>query len=146
MSSLRRWPDRRVPFKLIDGLEVVGVIEPSHLFRQVPIKGAPSEDFWGQAAAAYVETLEQDTHVHAEADLIVTETAKEEELGLVGPEMSLRDCNVEWGVGGWRPVPRHLIHQAGKPRLIDDAKHSGHNAHSLLSETIVMPGAICQYA
>ena len=43
----------------------------------------------------------------------------------------------EFGVGGWRPMKRFAIEQAGgKVRVIDDACRSGHNEATKMCETI----------
>ena len=49
-----RWPDRTVPLAFVQGFKVIGDIEPSHIFRNLPAKkvaDAP-EDLFGQVAVS----------------------------------------------------------------------------------------------
>eukprot|EP00973_Karenia_brevis_P077551 10775177-Karenia_brevis.AAC.1 len=51
--------------------------------------------------------------------------------------MTREQVNAIYGVGRWRPMPRHVVHQSGKWRPIDDGRHAGHNSLHDLTETIV---------
>ena len=138
MASILRWPDRTVSRCLVRGFEVVDQIEPSLLYRNIEPKPVPDEPFLGPPAAAFVDALEADGRVHPQAQTILDETVKEQDLGLVGPFLSRAQCDEKWGVGRWRPVPRHVVYQDGKYRPIDDGRAGGHNRHTIMSETIVV--------
>ena len=51
--------------------------------------------------------------------------------------MSRAKLDHRFGRGNSRPLPRHVVHQYGKDRPIDDGKAGGQNAATLATETIV---------
>lgn len=138
MSAILSWPDRHLPPRLVKGFEVVGSVAPTGIYRPIEQKSKHPEAFLGEPAQQYVDGLEADKRVHPLAAVILAETDKERSLGLVGPEMSRGQCDEKWGVGCWRPVPRHVVLQDDKHRPIDDGKAGGHNAHTYMQETIVV--------
>ncbi|CAE8635341.1 unnamed protein product, partial [Polarella glacialis] len=137
-GAILRWPDRTLPSKLIFGFEVIGNIQPSGIFRKIEPEAQPAVAFLGPAAIDFVQTLMKDKRIHSLAEIIHAETVKERELGLAGPEMTKEECDRKWGRGRWRPIPRHVTHQNGKDRPIDDGKAGGHNEASVMEETIVV--------
>ena len=98
---------------------------------------AAREALLGQAAVDYIAALEADTRVHENIEEIIQATAEEVELGLAGPAKSKADLDARFGVGRWRPLPRHVIFQDGKIRPIDNGRSAGHNDAAELVETIV---------
>jgi len=135
-----RWPDTALPNKLIFGFEILDVIEPARIFRQLPqeVVDQPFDDaFFGEPALEYIERLEADKRVHKNAADILKETVKEQQLGLIGPLVGRQHFDRMYGRGQWRPFPRHVVYQAEKCRPIDDGRAGGHNAAAKLSETIV---------
>ena len=63
----------------------------------------------GSSAAAYVDALEADRRVDPFASEIARVTNDERRLGLCAPPESREDLDRRYGVGNWRPTPRHVI-------------------------------------
>ena len=152
------WRDRTLPWALVAGFAVVGEIPPSGIHRPLepttighshrptdPNTHATHQELrqqlLGQSAKDYVDMLESKCTPHEHAEDILELTNKEIELGLARPLETRSQIDEIFGPGEWRPLPRHVIHQHGKPRPIDDAKASSHNANTKCSETIVCTSA-----
>ena len=64
-----KWPDRSLPWDLVQGVELVGTLHSSNIFRHVsndpspPGQEALAADFLGKAASDYVDDLESDRRV-----------------------------------------------------------------------------------
>ena len=134
---LLRWPDKTLPQCLANGFLLVGTIPPSGIFRPIEPRPEPLVPLLGSDAAAYVDSLEADTRLHPSADIILSESLKEQKLGLLGPFQPRAYFDKLYGHGLWRPLKRHTVHQGDKERPIDDGKAGRHNECSQLSETIV---------
>ena len=134
---LLRWPDKTLPQCLANGFPLVGPIPPSGIFRPIEPRPEPLVPLLGSDAAAYVDSLEADTRLHPSADIILSESLKEQKLGLLGPFQPRAYFDKLYGHGLWRPLKRHTVHQGDKERPIDDGKAGRHNECSQLSETIV---------
>ena len=135
VESGLRWPDRGHPKRLVSGFEIVEDVPSSGLFR--PIEEPPPTPLDSESNEAYINALLQDLRIHPEAERIFAETVKEQQLGLASQFLSKHDLDAMFGVGQWRPIPRHIILQHGKWRPIDDAKVSLHNSGTRMFETIV---------
>ena len=139
--SILDWKDRELPWALVHGFQVVGAIPPSHIHRAVgdPLHSDAElrADLLGENAVSFIDKLEADLRVHQHADGILEATLSEIELGLARPLESKEEVDAVFGVGCWRPLPRHLVFQADKARPMDDARAGGHNDHSECAETIV---------
>ena len=138
MTGLLRWPDREQPMKYVHGFEILGDISLSHVFR--PIRGVPVDsmehDFFGAPAREAVDELLK-MKAPRDADVIFAMTQKEIEKGYCKELMTAAQVNRQFGVGGWRPLHRFVIHQAdGKMRLIDDGRRGRQNEWAALHETI----------
>jgi len=77
---------------------------------------------------------------------VLTEIEKEVKLGILGAERSKQSLDREFGLGGWRPVPRFAIQQGAawceqSWRSIDDEKIAGVNMATILRETIALIAA-----
>ena len=68
-------------------------------------------------------------------------TEEDVELNLARILETREDVDAVFGSGMWRPLPRHMIFQDGRPRSIDDAKKGLHNWFSTVCETIVCASA-----
>ena len=137
-----KWPDRSLPWDLVQGVELVGTLHSSNIFRHVsndpsPVQEALAANFLGKAASDYVDDLESDRRVSPMSAEIWKETMKEVELGLCGEPVTRDVLDAKFGRGNWRPLPRHIIAQGDKLRPIDDGKRSSHNDATLASETIL---------
>ena len=144
MSSLLKWPDRLQAINLLRGYNIVGEFESSGIFR--PIKAAAPRDLetWlGTEAETAIANI-----LHSRpprfADDILKVTLEEQERGFCGPFMTKMEVDHLFGLGRWRPLERFLIKQAdGKLRMIDNARRTGHNACTLLHETITTVNVDC---
>jgi len=138
-----KWPDRSLPWDLVQGVELVGTLHSSNIFRHISNDPSPlgqealAAGFLGQAASDYVDDLESDLRVSPMSAEIWKETMKEVNLGLCGEPVTRDVLDDKFGKGNWRPLPRHIIVQGDKLRPIDDGKRSSHNAATNASETIL---------
>ena len=135
--SILQWPDRGLPMCLCHGFPLIGSIPASGIFRAVEPDPAPTVPLLGRDAELFVDKLEFDLRVHPSSSVILEESLKEQELGLLGPFQSREFFDGLYGVGRWRPLKRHTVHQHGKERPIDDGKAGRHNACTQLHEAIV---------
>ena len=96
----------------------------------------------GAAAEEYIDKLERRAGPRdGDAELLAA-TEEEQKLGLCSPPMTREDVDRKFGVGQWRPLPRHPLFQHGKCRPIDDGKASGENQATALAETISRIGPV----
>ena len=122
----------------------MGEFNNSGLFR--PIKAAPPRelDTWlgAHAEEAIAAILASRPPRFAEDILKVTQ--EEQERGFCGPFLTKSEIDSMFGPGQWRPLERFLIKQAdGKLRMIDNARRTGHNACTVLHETITTVNVDC---
>ena len=61
---------------------------------------------------------------------------KDEARGFGSGLMTREEMDERFGVGQWRPIPRFVLRQSDKLRMIDDGRRGGQNAAASLSETI----------
>ena len=144
MVTLLRWPDRKLPQCLATGFGLAGEIIPADIYRPCIPKqvGAPVDlplgtTLSGPTAASFVDELEADRRPHPQAQIIYDLTLAEVAEGLAEPPTDRAGMDKRFGFGGWRPLPRHVIWQAGKWRPIDDGKRSLTNAMTTVSESLV---------
>jgi hypothetical protein len=137
------WVDVTLPYKLVTGFELMGNIGKAGVYRDLeqPIVGAPLSEFYGKQAITFVDSLEADLRVHPCANEILECTLAEQQLCLCSAFLSRAQCDAMFGPGQWRPLPRHVVHQNGKFRPIDDGKRGGHNGSATMSESIVCSSA-----
>ena len=124
---LMRWPDRGLPAHLADGFELAGPLPESGVLKPIlPThsgKGfGPTEDeaLLGDSTAQFVSTLEHDRRRGKLCQEIWDATSQEISEGMAGPLLSKEQMGQKFGVGQWRPLPRHLVWQLHKWRPIDD--------------------------
>lgn len=139
---LLRWLDRTLPAKLVLGFEVAGVIPPSGVLRPIEKKGvgcaAPADgQLFGQAARDFVDGLEASGRSKLVDPGPFEATVKEVGVGTARALVPRFAMDQLYGVGGWRPLQRHVVEQGGKKRPIDDGKASGTNALSTVAESNV---------
>ena len=152
------WRDRDLPWALVAGFHIVGDIPPSGIHRPLVQESTPGpgtsrpptgqtrndelrRELLGDNAVNYINKLESNLKIHENADDILEATAKEIDLGLARRFETRDEVDAIFGVGQWRPLPRHVVHQHGKFRPIDNAKASAHNMHTECSEAIVCSSA-----
>ena len=84
LVSILDWPDRGLPECLCRGFPIVGSIPPSGIFRPTSPEPLPEVALLGHDAISYVDALESDLRVHPSAAIILEESTKEQDLGLLG--------------------------------------------------------------
>ena len=137
MVALLRWPDKMLARALVLGFEIVGDLAHSGVFRPIIQEGKLALDQWlGPAAEAdLARLLSSRPPQHVQDILELTQDEIEKEF--CSPLRTALEMDDLFGVGGWRFVERFLIIQPdGKKRAIDNARKSGHNAHTTMHETI----------
>ena len=139
LTTLLRWPDREQARHFVEGFQVLGDVPSAGVFRQLP---TPDEDlpsledsFWGRPAEEALVQLYR-TKPPKDHQEILKATMKEQSKGWLGPTMTTSQLNSRHGRGRWRFIPRFLLWQKLKSRLIDDAKRGGQNDSSSAGETI----------
>ena len=144
LSVLLRWPDLTQAVNLVAGYNIVGEFGSSGVFRPIePETIAPLEEWLGATAVLAVDALlaRPPPRHHAE---ILKITREEQDRGFCGPFLTRLEVDDLYGPGEWRPLERFLIQQAdGKCRCIDNARRTGHNAHTQLLETITTVNVDC---
>ena len=141
---LLRWPDQDLPLRLVDGFPLGGPIPPSAVLRPIvtsrvgaPVPAARDECLLGPDAAKFVDELEAKSCRFPLDRAPFDATVKEVQAGLAEPPVSRQAMDARYGVGGWRPLPRHVIEQHDKLRPIDDGRASHTNALSWVGESNV---------
>ena len=71
-----------------------------------------------------------------EAEAIWRATVEEQDKGWLGEFRTKSELDATLGKGQWRFVPRFILHQKAKDRVIDDARRGGQNAAAKFTETI----------
>ena len=137
LTALLRWPDTEHGRHLLLGYPIVGEVAPSGVFREVTQTDKCQVDSWlGDPAAEAVDALVR-SKPPKHADAILKITQEEQRKGFCGPLVSRATMDNLYGRGGWKPLERFLIVQScGKQRVIDNGRKTGHNRHTILSETI----------
>ena len=124
-TTLLRWPDRSQAARYVAGFRVTGVIESSGVFRA---KGGPiyadagpeGEKFFGIASTEVVEKLLH-SRPPKDAAEILEATIEEQRRGWLSDFLTLDELNKLFGKGSWRFVPRFMLTQKMRKRIIDDA-------------------------
>ena len=118
----------------------VGPIESSHVFKPLSVVEDPvpieaQEGFYGEQAKADLYThLRSRTPQHHQK--ILEATTIEQQRGWLGPFRTTNDLNREFGAGMWRFIPRFLLQQRLRDRLIDKAKRGTQNRFTQCPQTI----------
>lgn len=144
LTALLRWPDTSQAWCLVEGYKIIGDFPSTGLFRPVAATGDPSLSDWqGQAAIDAVDTLiRRGPPLHHHEILEITQA--EQKAQFCGPFVSRKFLDDLYGEGEWRPLERFLItQQDGKQRVIDNARKTGHNAHTSMVETITTVNVDC---
>ena len=137
LVSILDWPDRGLLECLCRGFPIVGSIPPSGIFRPTSPEPLPEVALLGHDPISYVDALESDLRVHPSAAIILEESTKEQDLGLLGSFHSRAFFDNLYGIGQWRPLKRHTVHQHDKERPVDDGRTGRRNECTQLHEAIV---------
>ena len=85
-TSLLDWPDPALPYALVVGIQVIGLVPSSGIHRPTGDPGCTDtqlrQELLGSSAIAFVDELEKDLRVHPHAYRILAVTEVEIELGL----------------------------------------------------------------
>ena len=151
LIEANEWPDTRLPYDLIFGMDVIGHVPDTGVFRPLPHASTPDveatmADFYATNAAEVLRQREllarQARAGHKSRDrlrAVHAATIKEVRKGLLSRAYSYNEMNREFGTR-WRSIPRFLVEQvkmdgSTKSRPCDNAKRSGHNAATFMEET-----------
>jgi hypothetical protein len=139
VTVLLRWPDRKQPIRFVEGFHIVGEVENSGLFNQVPEDKDPIP-LLGACAEEEVRTLLASPRPR-DAEEIALTAVREEERGHGSPAMTAAELDSLFGVGGWSFMLRFMHEQAsGKRREIDNGKLR-HNKASRMLERLLTNSA-----
>ncbi|CAE7839424.1 unnamed protein product [Symbiodinium sp. CCMP2592] len=122
VTALLRWPDLTQAQSFLFGLPIVGDVPFSGVFRNIHEAAHDVEEpsAWLEREGSQVVD-----------DLLTEGPPKDHDVILRGETDRL------FGHGKWRPLERFVISQPdGKQRVIDNARKTGHNAHTQMLETI----------
>eukprot|EP00435_Cladocopium_sp_Y103_P044302 s412_g12.t1 len=137
LTALLRWPDTQQGRHLLLGYPIVGDVAPSGVFREVSqSEKLPIDDWLGDPAIEAVDRLLSSGPPRHAAE-ILSVTQEEQAKGFCGPFLTRAEVDDLYGRGRWRHLERFIIVQScGKMRVIDNARKTGHNSHTSMSETI----------
>ncbi|CAE7451206.1 unnamed protein product, partial [Symbiodinium sp. CCMP2456] len=139
VTALLRWPDLTQAQSFVLGFPVVGDVPYSGVFRALAGTADDMEDpaEWLQREGASVVDDLLTKGPPKDHDVILKVTLEEIQKGFCSPLMSRAEVDKRFGRGRWRPLERFVITQPdGKQRVIDNARKTGHNAHTYMLETI----------
>ena len=139
MTSLLRWPDRLQASGYVFGMKIIGEIEPMGIFRHIPeakqCNLAEQETLLGENAVKAISQLMASGPPKAH-EAILAATMEEQEKGWLSSFLSKSELDAKFGIGGWRFIPRFIIHQKLRDRVIDNAKKGKQNSAASFKETI----------
>ena len=140
LTTLLRWPDRLQTKCYVEGFRIVGPIKSSCIFKPLSVVEDPvpiyaQEGFYGEQDKAdlYTPLRSRPSQHHQK---ILEATIVEQQRGWLGPFRTANDINKEFGAGMWRFIPRFLLQQRLRDRLIDNAKTGKQNHFTQCPETI----------
>ena len=139
-TTILKWPDRTQAIGYVLGMRISENIQCTGVFRELQVKEVKVNDpeatrYFGNAAVQAVDEL-MASRPPKEAQLIFDETEKEQVRGWLSKTFTRVELDKLFGRGQWRFIPRFVLHQKLKDRLIDDAKRGGQNARAIFTETI----------
>ncbi len=133
------WPDLEVPWAACCGVNVVGEVPMTGVFRQADVQPTVELEEFLQGADCWNASLVQAAPPKAEqAQVIWDKSAKEQEVGVLGQWQSKDFFDQRFGRGCWRALKRFAVYQAGHEswRVIDNGLSSSHNDTARLLERI----------
>ena len=139
VTALLRWPDLTQAQSFVLGFPIVGDVPFSGVFRSVSEKPEDTENTekWLQREGCSVVDALLQQGPPKDHDIILQVTQDEIAKGFCSPLMSRTEVDAKFGHGKRRPLERFVIVQPdGKQRVIDNARKTGHNAHTSMLETI----------
>ena len=115
-------------------------MSPPHIFKPLSVAADPvpieaQEGFYGEQAKTdlYTHLRSRPPQHHQK---ILEATIVEQQRGWLGPFKTANDLNKECGAGMWRFIPRFLLQQRLRDRLIDNAKTGKQNRFYAVSRNI----------
>ena len=135
-----RWPDLTNGVRYVTGQGIVGAIERTNIFRELPPERVrePGENYLLETAKEnYASMLHRVRPGKFDKELL-QHTLEEVAMGFCSGPFSKEEIDERFGVDNWRPMERFMHQQGcGKLRPIDSGKKSLHNFCSSEEETIV---------
>ena len=139
LTALMRWPDLGQAQAFVEGFPIVGHVAPSGVFRNIAESASEKEalDAWlSREEQSVVDELLQ-RGPPRDHDVIYQVTMDEITKGFCSELMTRSEVDHRFGCGRWRALERFVITQPdGKQRVIDNARRTGHNDHTMMLETI----------
>lgn len=138
---LMAWPDWKLPQRFVEGFQVVGELELSHVWEpQALPPPLPKPDLLA-ASRRLIASVEAE-RPQEEIAFIWDSCLKEQAKGFAGEPLPRAAFDKRYGIGGWSPVPAFCIEQScGKKRRIDNGKRGGQNNATAYSEKARMCSA-----
>ena len=132
-----RWPDISLPAMMAVGALPLGRQEHTGIFRAKTTDTTMGiEDFENDCHPYMEKLMKQAPPRGDQAAIIFDLSTKEQEAGLLSPWVSKEYLDSKYGSGKWRALPRYVIKQGEKYRLIDNGKAGEHNLTYGADETI----------
>jgi len=155
VSDAFEWPDHGLPNALLHGMEVIGDIPDSGVFRVIEPtidsekfavsyeRVMSTNDGWTDNLCNLlkkkVSKMDRESLEYKELVTLEQITEREVTKNLLGKSMTRKEVEKKYGVGKFRAMLRFGVLQNGKIRPVDDGKSSGHNGATRMSETVYLP-------
>ena len=128
------WPDWRLPSRFLDGFQVVGTLERTHIFEEQSLEPPIPKSELLANSLSLIASIETDKP-HEEIDFIWESCQKEHTKGFGSDLMPREHFDQVYGRGSWSPIPAFCVVQScGKKRRIDNGRRGGQNAATTYSE------------
>ena len=132
-----KWPDISVPALMAVGAAPLGRQELTGVFRHRETAATLDPKDFKSSSASFMEAMRARPPPRGDQAAIVFDlSTKEQEAGLLSEWRSEEYLDLKYGKGEWRALPRYVIKQGSKWRLIDNGRAGEHNSTYDASETI----------
>ena len=117
------WPDTLLPRLTAEGAKPVGHQESTGVFRSKTVHALMSEEKFDEGNDSYMRALRARNPPREDRQKLIFQPSEAEiEAGILVGWFSEEQMDEKYGRGRWRALPRHVIKQGQKWRLIDDGK------------------------
>eukprot|EP00971_Amphidinium_carterae_P196916 3908346-Amphidinium_carterae.1 len=139
LTRVLLWPDWELPWRCAAGFYIVGAIPDSNIFNPIddPADGLVMP-FLADSAQWHHHLANERLHDRSLDDVVHASTVIEIAKGYASDLCPQAKLDSIYGNLGWKAMRRRPFWQrgAGKWRMIDNGRTSGHNQASFMSETI----------
>jgi len=133
------WPDNALGQLVAGGATIIGALPEAGIYRKADVTPSVSKQELLDTNAEWVDQIMARRPPPPEQVAVVWSKSQEEiKTGTLRGFWAKEVLDAKWGVGGWRPLIRFAIWQAGsgKWRVIDNGKSASHNDALGTSEKI----------